>query len=99
PASAAYQLTNRLWIMLVLAGFFGAVSALLGMVASFVTNAPAGPSMVLVAAAIFALTVLLSPSHGIVFDRYRKWKLNRHIHGEDVLKAMYRLGGSTSSSA
>ncbi len=92
PASAAYQLTNRFSIMLVLAGAFGVASAILGMSVSFVTNAGTGPSMVIVATLIFAVAVVLSPSHGIVFDRLRRRRLARHVANEDVLKAIYRRG-------
>lgn len=92
PASAAYQLTNRFAAMLVLAGVFGMVSAVVGMSLSFVFNASTGPSMVLVATAIFGASVLLSPTHGVVFDRLRRWRLARHVRGEDVLKAVYRHG-------
>ncbi|MEM1108635.1 MAG: iron chelate uptake ABC transporter family permease subunit [Planctomycetota bacterium] len=92
PASAAYQLTNRFWVMLVLAGVFGAVSAAVGMSIAFVVNSPTGPAMVLVAVAIFGLAVVFSPGHGIVFDRIRRFKLARHVENEDVLKAIYRLG-------
>ncbi len=90
PASAAYQLTNRFSVMLVLAGVFGMLSAVVGMSFAFVFNASTGPSMVLVATAIFGLSVLLSPSHGVVFDRIRRVRLARHVRGEDVLKAVYR---------
>ena len=92
PASAAYQLTNRFSVMLWLAGIFGAASAVAGMSVAFVFNASTGPAMVLVATAIFGLSVLLSPSHGVVFDRLRRGKLARHVRGEDVLKAVYRAG-------
>ena len=91
PASAAYQLTNRFSSMLFMAGLFGGLSALLGMMLAYVLNAPSGPSMVLVATAIFALSMLFSPTHGFVFDKLRKLKLKRHIEGEDVLKAVYKL--------
>ena len=91
PASAAYQLTNRFSHMLILAGFFGGISAYLGMVLAFVINAPSGPSMVLVATAIFGLSMLFSPSHGYVFEKLRKIRLKRHIDGEDVIKAVYKL--------
>ena len=91
PASAAYQLTNRFSHMLIMAGFFGGLSAVLGMILAFVINAPSGPSMVLAATAIFALTMLFSPSHGYVFEKIRKIRLKRHIDGEDVLKAIYKL--------
>ncbi|MBX2851077.1 MAG: metal ABC transporter permease [Phycisphaeraceae bacterium] len=92
PASAAYQLTNRLWVMLVLAGVIGGVSAGLGMSLAFTINAPTGPSMVVVVVILFILAVLFSPSHGWVFERLRKRKLAHHVAQEDVLKAVYRLG-------
>jgi ABC-type Mn2+/Zn2+ transport system permease subunit/Mn-dependent DtxR family transcriptional regulator len=91
PASAAYQLTNRFWVMLFLAGLFGAMSAMIGMSLAFVTNWPTGPSMVIVAAAIFVLTMLFSPTHGLIFDRLRRIWLSRHIQLEDVLKSIYRI--------
>ncbi len=91
PASAAYQLTNRLWAMLTLAGLFGAMSAMVGMSLAFVTNSPTGPAMVVVASMIFVLCMLLSPSHGVVFNRVRRRELRRHVEGEDVLKTVYHL--------
>ncbi len=92
PASAAYQLTNRLSVMIVLAGAIGGASAGLGMSLAFTINAPTGPSMVLVVVVLFVTAVLLSPSHGWVFERLRKRRLARHVAQEDVLKAVYRLG-------
>ena len=98
PASAAYQLTNRFWVMLVLSGVFGAVSALLGMSLAFVTNSPTGPAMVVVAVAIFLVAMLFSPLHGVVFGTLRKRQLNRHIQSEDVLKSLYRIGQGAGAS-
>ncbi|MFI4861825.1 MAG: iron chelate uptake ABC transporter family permease subunit [Phycisphaerales bacterium JB063] len=92
PASAAYQLTNRFNVMLILSAVFGALSAGVGMSVAFVFNSPTGPAMVLVAGGIFALSVLFSPNHGWVFDRLRRLRLARHVAAEDVLKALYRLG-------
>lgn len=92
PASAAYQLTNRLSVMLLLAGLIGGLTAGLGMMLAFAMNAPAGPSMVVVVVILFVLAVLFSPSHGLVFERIRKAKLAQHVAQEDVLKAVYRLG-------
>lgn len=91
PASAAYQLCNRLWSMLLLAGLFGALSAAAGMSLAFVTNSPTGPAMVLVATLLFGLTVVLSPQHGLLFSAWRKRAARRHIESEDCLKAIYTL--------
>lgn len=90
PASAAYHMTNRFGVMLVLAGIFGALSALLGMILAYMINAPSGPCMVLVATMIFTAAMLFSPSHGLIFDRFRRWQLSRHIATEDVIKAIYQ---------
>lgn len=94
PASAAYQLCDRLWTMLLLAGLFGAVSAAAGMSLAFVTNSPTGPAMVLMATAIFGLAMLLSPRHGVVLQTLRRRNVRRHIDGEDVLKAIFRRSES-----
>lgn len=92
PASAAYQLTNRFGIMLLLSAVFGALSAGIGMSVAFVFGSPTGPAIVIVAAVLFALSVLFSPGHGWVFERLRRLRLSRHVAEEDVLKAVYRLG-------
>ena len=92
PASAAYQLTNRFGVMLVLSAVFGALCAGLGMSVAFVFDSPTGPAMVLVAGLLFGAAVLLSPHHGWVFARLRRRRLARHVAAEDVLKALYRLG-------
>ena len=91
PASAAYQLCNRLWSMLLLAGVFGALSAVAGMSLAFVTNSPTGPAMVLVATILFGLAMVLSPQHGLLFAAWRKHGARRHIELEDCLKAVYNL--------
>jgi ABC-type Mn2+/Zn2+ transport system permease subunit/Mn-dependent DtxR family transcriptional regulator len=94
PASAAYQLCNRLWSMLILAGIFGALSAAAGMSLAFMTNSPTGPAMVLVATILFGLAVLLSPNHGLLFRVWRRRSVRRHVHSEDCLKAVYHLAES-----
>ncbi|QNN23294.1 iron chelate uptake ABC transporter family permease subunit [Planctomycetales bacterium ZRK34] len=94
PASAAYQLCNRFSTMLLLGGIFGALSAALGMIGAYVVNAPSGPSMVLVATTIFALAMLGSPRHGVVFRSIRRWRHRRHIETEDVLKTIHHLDRS-----
>jgi ABC-type Mn2+/Zn2+ transport system permease subunit/Mn-dependent DtxR family transcriptional regulator len=91
PASAAYQLTDRFARMLVYSALIGGLAAAAGMSLAFVANAPTGPAMVLVAALLFALAVIASPSHGYIAQRLGKRKLARHIRTEDVLKAGYAL--------
>ncbi|MEK6248917.1 MAG: metal ABC transporter permease, partial [Planctomycetales bacterium] len=90
PASAAYLLTNRLWLMMLLASTFGGFSALAGMVLSFVTNWPSGPTMVVVATLIFVFVLMFSPSQGVLIKIIKRRHNRRHVDSEDVLKAVYR---------
>ena len=62
PPVAARQWTDRAGTMLLLAGLIGIVSAVAGVAASAVVPRLAtGPTIVLMAAAIFALSLLLAP--------------------------------------
>ncbi|MDN4606958.1 metal ABC transporter permease [Sporosarcina highlanderae] len=69
PASTAYLLTNRLSVMVLLAAFFGALSAVIGLYFSFVYNMPSGPVIALATTALFLLAFLFSPKQGIVFRK------------------------------
>ncbi|MBD7984369.1 metal ABC transporter permease [Sporosarcina sp. Sa2YVA2] len=66
PASTAYLLTNRLSVMVVLASFFGALSAVIGLYFSFEYNMPSGPVIALATTALFLLAFLFSPKQGII---------------------------------
>lgn len=69
PASTAYLLTNRLSVMVFLASFFGALSAVIGLYFSFEYNMPSGPVIALATTALFLLAFLFSPKQGIVFRK------------------------------
>ncbi|WP_432352331.1 metal ABC transporter permease [Sporosarcina sp. A2] len=71
PASAAYLLTNRLSTMVVLASFFGALSAVIGLYFSFLYNMPSGPVIALATTAIFVVAFLFSPQQGLVTKLFR----------------------------
>ncbi len=61
PAAAATLMTKRLGAMMVLATLVGSVSTVVGLYASFHFNFAAGPSIVLTAVLIMALSFVLSP--------------------------------------
>ncbi|MGG0669797.1 metal ABC transporter permease [Sporosarcina koreensis] len=71
PASTAYLLTNRLSIMVLLASFFGALSAIIGLYFSFEYNMPSGPVIALATTGLFLLAFLFSPKQGIVFRKIK----------------------------
>ncbi len=90
PAAVAYQLTNRLQTMIIVAASTGSLSALVGMFLAFQVNCPPGPAMVLVATAMFVVAMVFAPQRGIIAERQRRKRVRNHIVEEDVLKALVR---------
>lgn len=76
PAVAARQWTNHLWVMVVLAAVFGAVSGVTGtLFSSAVAGLPTGPAIVVCITLIAACSLLFSPGRGIVHRAYQR-KMN-----------------------
>lgn len=96
PAAIAYQLTNRFGVMLLLSAGAGALSALLGLTLAFARNWPPGPAMVVVATALFLLTMAAAPEYGIISKAVRRRRVRAHILQEDVLKSLRNLGGAAA---
>lgn len=61
PASTAYQLTHSLFQMTIYSVAIGTSSAVAGVLLSYYWDVPTGPAIVLLATAIFFLSVLFSP--------------------------------------
>lgn len=92
PAVAARQWTDRLGHLVVLAGFFGAMSGLVGAaVSSTVPKVPTGPTIILVITVITVLSLLLAPRRGLLPDRWRRLRQRRQIEIDQVLADLYRL--------
>ena len=91
PAAAAYLLTDRLSVMLVVASLVGSLSAVMGYFAAFVFDVPTGPSIVMTATAVFASVFFFAPKHGLI----RRWLFRRseshRIQRENTLKAMFHV--------
>ncbi|SFQ53364.1 zinc transport system permease protein [Roseivivax halotolerans] len=62
PAAAARPLSRTPEAMALIAALIGSVSAVAGLSGAYMLDTPAGPSIVCVAAIVFALTSLLSPA-------------------------------------
>lgn len=92
PAAAAFLLTDRLGMMLLLSAVFGLGAGAIGAFFSFVgRNLPTGPFMVLAAATLFTAALLFAPRHGIVTRWWRHRCQTSRIRRENTLKAMYRI--------
>ena len=96
PASAARQWTDRLGTMLFLAGAFGAASGVTGAVlSSRVSRLPTGPTIVLIATGIAAVSVLLAPQRGILWAEVSRWRHRRRLQLAGILRDLAELAGAT----
>lgn len=71
PASTAYLLTNRLWVMIVLSAAFDVLAAIVGLYFSFVYNLSSGAVIVLVTTVVFGIVFFLSPKQGLLWRSIR----------------------------
>jgi manganese/zinc/iron transport system permease protein len=88
PAVAARFWTERLWRLLILAGFIGGLSGYLGSVTSaLLPRKPAGAVIVLTCGFIFTVSMLFAPSRGVVASLLRQFKLKLRIASDHLLEA------------
>jgi manganese/zinc/iron transport system permease protein len=81
PAAAAYLLTDRLWAMVAITVGIGWLSAVAGYAGALRLDASIAGAMGLVAAACFAVALLLSPAHGLLARRVRRARRRRALAG------------------
>jgi len=92
PAVSAYQLTDRLPRMVMLAGVLGAAAGVLGALVSLLsTDLPTGALMVLAASSIFVLVYLAAPMNGLIPKAIRLMRRRRRTQGENLLRTLYLI--------
>lgn len=92
PAAAARQWTNKMGVMVVLAALFGALAGVSGaMISSSVTHLPTGPTVVLCISAITLLSLLLSPTRGVLWNWLQRQRNRSRLRLEAVLYDLYTL--------
>lgn len=92
PAAAARQWCNSLGNMVMLAGAFGALSGIVGAVASsVVSNLPTGPSVVLAMGMLVLFSLLFAPQRGLISEWHRRRKSRRRLRLDGVLTDLYEL--------
>ena len=92
PAAAARQWTDRLGLLVILAGGFGAASGLAGAVASsLVPRLPTGPAIIMAITLITVLSLLLAPGRGLVAAYLRRQGQRRSVESDSILADLFRL--------
>ena len=94
PAAAARQWTDKLSVMVALAGFFGALAGVSGaVISSTAAGFSTGPVIVLSASVIVLFSLLFAPNRGLVWNWARKRRNRRTLHVEAMLEGLYQLAG------
>jgi manganese/zinc/iron transport system permease protein len=86
PAVSARYWTDRLGLMVVLSGLFGAVSGAVGTwISASVSNLPTGPVTVLAATLLFCISILFGPQRGLIAKRMLRQKVKqRYIRDNEL---------------
>jgi len=92
PAAAARFWTDDLRRMLLLAGVIGGLSGWLGAsISALLPRLPAGAVIVLVAAAVFLLSMVFGRSRGVLLRFIAHRRLRRKVGRQHLLRAIYEL--------
>jgi manganese/zinc/iron transport system permease protein len=99
PAAAARFWTQNLKRMTWISAGIGGVGGLIGSAMSAVfPNLPSGAMIVLVCSALFFHSMLSGTERGVLVRAMRRWKLNRTVDRQHLLRGIYELLESQGSS-
>lgn len=92
PAAAARQWTDRLGVMVALAGGIGALAGVSGaLLSSSVEHLPTGPTIVLCLTVLVIVSLLFAPNRGLLWARFREARNRRRLRTGAVLADLYAL--------
>ena len=92
PPAASRFWTDRLWRLVLISAVIGGLSGYAGAsISALFPRKPAGSVIVLVAGAIFMVSMLLAPSRGVLADSIRRIRLRVLIARDHVLESLYEI--------
>ncbi|MCM3236605.1 metal ABC transporter permease [Heyndrickxia oleronia] len=95
PAVSARYWTEKLHVMVILAGLFGGTSGLIGtIISTWANNLPTGPLIVLSATSIFVVSIVLAPSRGVLAMAMRQKRAKTEIMNRQQLKQAIKDGNA-----
>ncbi|RAK16593.1 manganese/zinc/iron transport system permease protein [Anoxybacillus vitaminiphilus] len=80
PGATAYLLTDKLSVMLMLSALVGVLSAIAGYFIAMIFNVSISGSMAVAAGVIFAITFVLSPTHGLL----SRWLARKRLQNKSA---------------
>lgn len=100
PAAAARYWTERLEVMVILAGFIGGLSGAAGTMISLAgAKLATGPLVVLVATGLFVVSLTFGARRGVVRNLLQHWKVRRRVAKENFLRILYETWETTMTEA
>ncbi len=100
PAASARFWTRSVHSMLIASAIIGCLCGWLGAVVSaLIPRMPTGPIIVLVCGFWFILSMVVGTNQGILKRQVSRWKLNRRIGLQHILRAMFEVCESTDSNS
>jgi manganese/zinc/iron transport system permease protein len=95
PAAAARQWTDRMGVMITLAGLFGLAAGASGAIASSLApRLPTGPVIVVAVSVIVLMSLAFAPHRGLVAGAIRRQRSKRLLRTDAVLEDLYTLAVS-----
>jgi len=100
PAAAARQWTDRLSLMTILAGFFGAFAGIAGAsISSMVTKLPTGPTIVVCMSVIVGFSLVFAANRGLLWRWVQERRNRRRLQVNAVLSDLYVLANQHTDRA
>ena len=96
PGVTARHLTDRMAVMLVLAGAIGGAMAVAGALLSSAIGVPTGPVIALVGTAGATAVILGAPGRGVIWHAARRRRARGRHRATEILLALDALGGGTT---
>ncbi|MBZ0282977.1 MAG: metal ABC transporter permease [Anaerolineae bacterium] len=92
PGVAARQWTDRLGVMVVVSGVFGALAGVSGaLISSLERGLPTGPVIVLAISVLTLGSLLFAPNRGVIWERIRARRNRRQLRATAVLETLYDM--------
>lgn len=99
PAAAAYLLTDRLWLMFVIAPLLGIFSAFTGYEMARTWDISISAAMVIMLFVCFLLIWVLSPRYGLLVAEVRRWRQREQFAEQLLLGHLYNHQHTAEASA
>lgn len=91
PGAAARFWTDRLAILLVLAGIFAVISGIIGTYISYVIpQMPTGPWVVVSLSVLALISFLFAPKRGLLYRNFARKNYLKKTQNEHILKSLYK---------